>query len=257
VAEIDFLSLVENELLTGQIVSISVLQDTYANILSANNVKIPPCSRKKLKQIIQREIPQVEFHKPKRRCEPERVSIKCTRDSAMQFVEENDTDVNSGMKALHSAALVLREAISKSKAWRFSGSLTDSIEGHLPRELYSFFRWLLQGPNTTLSTDAKSSAVNKNAISQAQTTVTMFVSKSTVRRKETCTMRTSREMPNQVAIGLAFRQATRSKKVINMLYGFGVSGSLELRPTELKTIGCTIDVAILDFLISWRWLMDT
>jgi len=124
-AEIEFLSLVENELLTGQIVSISVLQDTYASILSANNVKSPPCSRKKLK--------------PKRLCEPERVSIKCTRDSAIQFVEENDTDVNRGMKALYSVVLVLREAINKSKAWGFSGSLTDLNEGHLSRELYSFF----------------------------------------------------------------------------------------------------------------------
>jgi len=102
--------------------------------------------------------------------------------------------------------------------------------------------------------------LTKNAVSLAQTTVTMFVSKSQIRRKETCTMRTSREMPNQLAIGLAIRQAIRSKKVINMLHGFGVLGSLELRPTELKTICCPNGCCDLG-LISWRcrlwWLMDT
>ena len=32
-----------------------------------------------------------------------------------------------------------------------------------------------------------------------------------------------REMPQQLAVGIAIRQAIRSKKVVNILHGFGVS----------------------------------
>ena len=95
------------------------------------------CSRPKLKKLPQRKIPDVELHKVKHANEPERVSIKCTRDAAIQLTE-NRTDAD--MKALYDAASVLRRAISKAHHWSFSGSLFDVEEGHLPNftELYSF-----------------------------------------------------------------------------------------------------------------------
>ena len=160
------------------------------------------CSRPKLKKLLLRKIPDVELHKVKHANEPERVSIKCTRDAAIQLTE-NRTDAD--MKALYDAASVHRRAISKAHHWSFSGSLFDVEEGHLPnftelysfsqprkaiskaqpwsfsgsllavddehlpKELYSFFRWVIQGPDTTLSSDAKSSYVNRNAISLAHT----------------------------------------------------------------------------------------
>jgi hypothetical protein len=96
-------------------------------------------------------------------------------------------------------------------------------EDNLPKELYSFFRWVIQGPNTTLSSDAKTSTVNKNAISLAQTAVSMYLSKHQVARKTTQTFKTGREMPQQLAVAVAIRQAIRSKKVINILHGFGMS----------------------------------
>ena len=43
-----------------------------------------------LKQLIQSKIPGVEFHKPKRVNEAERVSIKSTRDAAIQQAEDAD-----------------------------------------------------------------------------------------------------------------------------------------------------------------------
>ena len=138
------------------------------------------CSRPKLKKLLQRKIPDVELHKAKYANEPERASIKCTRDAAIQLTE-NRTDAD--MKALYDAASVLRRAISKAHHWSFSGSLFDVEEGHLPNytELYSFFRWVIQGPDTTLSSDAKSSYVNKNAISLAHTRKTTTQTLKTTR----------------------------------------------------------------------------
>ena len=36
-------------------------------------------------------------------------------------------------------------------------------------------------------------------------------------------MQKSREMPQQLAVGLAVHQAVRSNEIVNMLYGFGMS----------------------------------
>ena len=53
-------------------------------------------------------IPDVEFHKAKHANEPERVSIKCTRNAAIQLAEDS-TDAD--MKALYDAASALRPAM--------------------------------------------------------------------------------------------------------------------------------------------------
>ena len=63
------------------------LQTNFEDIIKANNVEDPSCSRKSLKQLIQRKIPDVEFHRPKKVNESERVSIKRTRDEAIQLSE--------------------------------------------------------------------------------------------------------------------------------------------------------------------------
>ena len=55
-------------------------------IRSANNVASVSCARKKVKKLIECEIPNVEFHKAKRVNEADRVSIKSLRDSAMQVI---------------------------------------------------------------------------------------------------------------------------------------------------------------------------
>ena len=36
-------------------------------------------------------------------------------------------------------------------------------------------------------------------------------------------IRAGKEMPQQLAIGLAIHQAIRSKEIVNFLYGFGMS----------------------------------
>ena len=92
-AEVEFLSLVKGDLLDDKVISRVVLQTTYTSILSTHNVAIPTCSRPKLKKVLQREIPDVEFHKAKHANETEGVSIKFTRDAAIQLTEDS-TDAN-------------------------------------------------------------------------------------------------------------------------------------------------------------------
>lgn len=65
----------------GQILTMAeLLQSTYEEILKANEVsKGAVCNRKTVKALLQSEIPDVEFHRPKRANEPDRVSVKQTR----------------------------------------------------------------------------------------------------------------------------------------------------------------------------------
>jgi len=82
-AQIEFLTMVENALKNGNILTMSNVQQGYESILEANNVENPTCSRKSIKQLIKNKIEDVEFHRPKKVNESERISIKTTRDFAI------------------------------------------------------------------------------------------------------------------------------------------------------------------------------
>ena len=100
----------------------------------------------------------------------ERVTIKATRDVAVQLSNQ-ESDVNDAMKTLYDAALYLRKCINQSKKWVFEGSLESLSKDHYPEQLYCFFRWVINGPNTTLSVEEKSNEVHKRAISLVQSTM--------------------------------------------------------------------------------------
>ena len=108
-----------------------------------------------LKQLIERKTDDVEFQKPKRVNESERITIKETRDAVIQLLIQ-ESHVKDDFKTLYVAALYLREAIHKSKKWVFEGSLVGTLsKDHFPEELYWFFRWVINGPNTALSIEEK------------------------------------------------------------------------------------------------------
>ncbi|KAJ7352712.1 hypothetical protein OS493_034317 [Desmophyllum pertusum] len=90
----------EMTLKSGKVATMSKLQEAFESILDANNVDNPKGGRKALKQLLLREIPEIEFHAPKRVNESERVSIKKTRDAAIQMAEEQTTNLDSEMKTL-------------------------------------------------------------------------------------------------------------------------------------------------------------
>lgn len=99
-AQIEFLTMTEMTLKSGKVATMSELQEAFESILDANNVDNPKGGRKALKQLLLREIPEIEFHAPKRVNESERVSIKKTRDAAIQMAEEQTTNLDSEMKTL-------------------------------------------------------------------------------------------------------------------------------------------------------------
>ena len=82
------------------------------------HVQDPTCTRKVLKQLIQSEIPDVEFHRPKKVNESERISIKSTRNIAIQQSENASIgDRHEEMKTIFDAAALLRKSINRCKNW--------------------------------------------------------------------------------------------------------------------------------------------
>lgn len=127
------------------------------------------------------------------------------------------------MKTLFDPAAVLRKAIRKCKKWKFTGSLENISDENLPMELYSFFRWVIQGPNNSFSAEEKSDEVHKRAMSLAQSTVSMCLTERQIKYEKSKTVRLAAEMPQQLAVSVAVHQVVRSKKLICMLHGFGIS----------------------------------
>jgi len=83
-AQIEFLTMTEMTSRIGKVVTISELQNDLESILESNNAENPRGGRKALRQLLLREIPEIEFNAPKRVNESERVSIKKARDQAIQ-----------------------------------------------------------------------------------------------------------------------------------------------------------------------------
>lgn len=170
-AKIEFLTLTEIVLNGGQTVNMAQLEEAYECICCENNVQLGSVSRKSIKELIQRKI-GVEFHKQRQVNKPEVVSVKQSRDGAIQLsIESMNENASSKMKTLYDAALILRNAINKSDPWVFSGSLDTPSEDHCPVELSCFFRWIIQGPNTKLSHEDKCSEVQKRAMHLVQSTL--------------------------------------------------------------------------------------
>jgi len=212
-------------LLEGSVPSMASLQTAYISIQIANDVQEPNCDRRPLRYMIESTIPYVEFHKAKRVNEPDRVSIKASRDAAISLADDVQKDANArheDMKILYKAAAVLRNATKKADRWNFSGSFTVK-DNQMTKELYSFFRWVLEGPNTSLSTAQKYVQVNRHATSLAQSTVSSWLSDRQVSNRKANALRQTREMPQQLAVGLAISHSIRSKRLVNMLHGFGVT----------------------------------
>ena len=81
------------------------------NIASENGCESPDISRKKLKDLIMEEIPNVEFCKPRKANESERVVLKSTREFAIAEAEVRDESLSDELKSIFDAAKILRKAV--------------------------------------------------------------------------------------------------------------------------------------------------
>ena len=94
-----------------------------------------------------------------------------------------------------------------------------SFKRQVSRRVVLLFRWVINGPKTTLSAEEKCQEVHKRVMSLVQSPVSMCLTECQIGNKKSDVIKTSREMPQQLAVGLAIA----SKGLVNMLHGFGMS----------------------------------
>ena len=189
-AKIEFLNTTEFSLKNGNVLNMSELHTSYDCISKDNGLADQSCSRKTLRQMIQNEIPGIEFHKPKKANESERVTIKETRDAAAKIAEDAK-DLRDEVITLYYAALILRKAINKSKRWVFFERALP-----IPKEHYCcFFRWVISGPNTRLSEEVKRAEVHKRTMNLVQSTVSMCLTQRQTENKKSQVARSARKIP--------------------------------------------------------------
>lgn len=78
---------------------------------------------------------EIEFSNPKRKNQPQRMSLKATRDVIVSNAED-DLDKSCEMSKLFEAAKILRRCILKCDKWEFKGSIgIDEQQNAVPMEL--------------------------------------------------------------------------------------------------------------------------
>ena len=104
------------------------------------------------------------------------------------MAEDQTSNIDSDMKTLFDTAAIIRKSITKCRKWKFTGSLKNlpDIE-NVPAELFSFNRWIIQGPKHDLSAGKKSEEVYSRAMALFQTTVSMCLTERQVKNKGTGT----------------------------------------------------------------------
>ena len=127
------------------------------------------------------------------------------------------------------SASVLHKEITKQlvNPWIFSGSLINTdIQDHIPKKLYTFICWVIQGPASSLQTSSCEMSVHQNVMTITQNILYAFKSECQVQYKpknEESLFCHRYEWPQLLAVAIAVHKATRSKKLIQFLHGFALS----------------------------------
>ena len=169
-----------------------------------------------IKRLLQENIANVVFHKPKNRNESERV---CFNDAVLDAVEHKfacDEFLN-----IFECASTVRQEILQQKPWLFEGD----FEGFtVPKSLHQLIKWIVLGAKHQIGDSTRSlheADVTVNNICQ----IIMKATKTTrqVRYKPAVTSNASfrsklhSETPFSVGLGLHIHKETRSKKIIDCL----------------------------------------
>ena len=97
-AKLEFFNLTQAALDSEEILNMAQLEQAFDSISNENNSP-KTLSRRSVKELIQNEIKGVEFHKPTRANELERISVKQCRDAAIHIIEST-ADSDESMKTL-------------------------------------------------------------------------------------------------------------------------------------------------------------
>lgn len=96
----------------------------------------------------------------------------------------------SDIRQLFKSATVLRGDIARQNKhpWEFDGQLSiDDAEKHVPKTLYTFIRWIIEGPATSIEAETlRSATIHRDVLAVSQRIMNCFKSKRQVMQKPKC-----------------------------------------------------------------------
>ena len=137
------------------VLNVNNVNTTYVNILQDNNQgNIQLNYKRHLKELLLENIPNIEFIKPVKKNEPEKICSTKQKDEIVGSTFEN---INSNYHDVFQAARLIRDGILKTENWKFTCSF-DNYQ--LPLFLKTFIRWIIAGPNTEIESERRTKSID-------------------------------------------------------------------------------------------------
>ena len=225
IADIEIINVVENALRdpSSIVLNMNIINTTYLNILEENGIETQTDDHYKrhLKALLKEHIADIEFVKAKRLNEPDKICSKSTLGVCIDIAERTKDD-SSDLKMLMKSASIIRKEISAGAAWTFQGSFADYV---VPQRLYTFIKWIIEGPHSTVQTDRKQAVLQKSASNIEQDIVSTFKSDRQMKYVSPIAedkFKPSSETAFSLGVSLLLHKQTRKKSLVDIASRLGI-----------------------------------
>ena len=128
---------------------------TYVNILQDNNQgNIQLNYKRRLKELLLQNISNIEFIKPVKKNEPEKICSTKQKDEIVDSILEN---INSNYHDVFQAARLIRDDVLRTENWKFTGS-SDNYQP--PFLVKTCIRWIISGPSTGIESERRTKSID-------------------------------------------------------------------------------------------------
>lgn len=225
IADIEIINVVQSALNdpSSIVLDMNIINTTYLNILEENEIetKTEDNYKRHVKTLLKEHIADIEFVKAKRPNEPDKICSKSTLGVCIDIAEKAKDDT-SDLKILMKSASIIRKEIAASAAWTFQGSFADYA---VPQRLYTFIKWIIEGPHSTVQTDRKQAVLQKSASNISQHIVSAFKSDRQIKYVSPIAddkFKLSSETAFSLGVSLLLHQQTRKKSLVDIASRLGI-----------------------------------
>uniref|UniRef100_UPI00358E794E uncharacterized protein n=1 Tax=Myxine glutinosa TaxID=7769 RepID=UPI00358E794E len=224
---IELINLIDFQTQNQAYLSMDDIETTYVNMLGAEGLDhhYPAFTRRWLKEMILTELPTVKsvLQKNRRKSAVLYSPDACEEDMVHAAITSEEDDVKN-MKAIYKSAHAIRKSIAdftKKDKPECAIPVSSNIDD-VPAELYTMIRWIMVGPMDELETEAKTSVVDRTALTLSQNIMYGFKSTRQVKynpSSDSATFRPqhARENPQVLGLALTVHHDTRSKMLMGLL----------------------------------------
>ena len=225
IADIEIINVVGKALSdpSSIVLDMNIINTTYLNILEENLIETQTTVdyKRHLKPLLKKHISDIEFVKPKRPNEPDKICSKSTLGVCIDLAERAKDDT-SDLTILMKGASIIRKEIAASESWTFQGSFADYS---VPQRLYTFIKWIIEGLHSTVQTDRKQTVLHKSSSNISQHIVSAFKSDRQVNYvspKVDDKFKPTSETAFSLGVSLLLHQQTRKKSLVDIASRLGI-----------------------------------